>query len=53
MDVTEKWGDDVDSNVVLSLDGSRDTNDRMRKTKQGKGTYDLIVDKFIDFAKRT
>lgn len=40
------------SNVVLSLDGSRDTNDRMRKTKQGKGTYDLIVDKFIDFAKR-
>lgn len=40
------------SNVVLSLDGSRDTNDRMRKTKQGKGTYYLIVDKFIDFAKR-
>ena len=38
------------SNVVLSLDGCRETNDRMRKTKDGGGTYDLIVDKFKKFA---
>lgn len=40
------------SNVVLSLDGSKETNDNMRKTKDGKGTYDLIVQKFIDFAEK-
>ena len=38
------------SNVVLSLDGCRETNDRMRKTKDGGGTYDLIVEKFKRFA---
>lgn len=40
------------SNIVLSLDGQKITNDRMRKTKDGEGTYDLIVKKFIDFANR-
>ncbi len=34
------------SNVVLSLDGNKETNDKMRKTKCGEGTYDLIIDKF-------
>lgn len=33
-------------NVVLSIDGRRDVNDRMRPTINGKGTYDLIVPKF-------
>ena len=38
------------SNVVLSLDGQKATNDNMRKTKNGKGTYDLIIDKFKKLA---
>ncbi len=38
------------SNVVLSLDGSRETNDRMRRTKDGKGTYDLVIDNIKRFA---
>ncbi len=37
-------------NVVLSLDGRKETNDRMRVTINGKGSYDSIVDKFIDMA---
>lgn len=38
------------SNIVLSLDGRREVNDRVRKTKAGGGSYDLIVDKFRDMA---
>ena len=37
-------------NVVLSLDGCRETNDRFRKTPEGRGCYDLIVPKFLKFA---
>ena len=33
-------------NVVLSMDGRRDTHDRMRHSKTGDGTYDLIMDNF-------
>ncbi len=33
-------------NVVLSLDGRREVHDRLRKTANGKGSYDLIVPKF-------
>ena len=33
-------------NVVLSLDGRRETHDRMRRTKTGEGTYDNIIDNF-------
>lgn len=33
-------------NVVLSLDGRKETNDTMRPTKSGKGSYDIIVPKF-------
>ena len=38
------------SNVVLSLDGRREVNDRMRPFRSGKGSYDLIVPKFQKFA---
>lgn len=38
------------SNVVLSLDGRKITNDKMRVSLNGKGSYDLIVDKFKKFA---
>lgn len=40
------------SNVVLSLDGRREVNDRMRPFRNGKGSYELIVPKFQEFAKR-
>ena len=33
-------------NVVLSMDGRRDTHDRMRHSKAGGGTYDMIMDNF-------
>lgn len=37
-------------NVVLSLDGRKSTNDIMRVSRNGSGSYDLIVDKFKKFA---
>lgn len=40
------------SNVVLSLDGRKEVNDRMRPFRSGKGSYDLIVPKFQEFVKR-
>ncbi len=33
-------------NVVLSLDGRKEINDKMRPFRNGKGSYDLIVPKF-------
>lgn len=38
------------SNVVLSLDGRKEVHDRLRTTANGKGSYDLIVPKFIKMA---
>lgn len=38
-------------NVVLSLDGRKDVHDRLRKTINGKGSYDTIVPKFQKFVK--
>ncbi|MDR0916612.1 MAG: thioether cross-link-forming SCIFF peptide maturase [Oscillospiraceae bacterium] len=40
------------ANVVLSLDGRRETNDARRKTPDGGGSYDTIVPKFQRFAER-
>lgn len=39
------------SNVVLSLDGRKEVNDKMRPFRNGKGSYDLTVPKFQAFAK--
>ncbi|WMJ75813.1 MULTISPECIES: thioether cross-link-forming SCIFF peptide maturase [unclassified Sedimentibacter] len=40
-------------NVVLSIDGRKSTNDRMRKTVNKMGSYDVIVNNFKKFvAKR-
>lgn len=39
------------SNVVLSLDGRKEVNDKMRPFRNGKGSYELIVPKFQKFAK--
>lgn len=38
------------SNVVLSLDGRKEVNDRMRPFRNGKGSYDVIVPKFQKMA---
>ena len=37
-------------NVVLSIDGRQEVNDRMRKRAGGQGSYDLIVPKFQKLA---
>mgnify|MGYP002793591041 FL=1 len=40
------------ANVVLSLDGRKEVNDRMRPTRNGHGSsYEIIVPKFQKFAK--
>lgn len=38
------------SNVVMSLDGRKEINDKMRPFRNGKGSYDLIVPKFKKLA---
>lgn len=38
-------------NVVLSIDGRKNINDRMRSTINGRGCYDIILPKFIKMAK--
>ncbi|MDY3861424.1 MAG: thioether cross-link-forming SCIFF peptide maturase [Ruminococcus sp.] len=39
-------------NVVLSLDGRKEVHDCLRKTVNGKGSYDIIVPKFQEFVRR-
>ena len=39
-------------NVVLSLDGRKEVHDRLRKTVNGVGSYDVIVPKFKHFVER-
>lgn len=41
-----KYFNETMHNVVLSIDGRKEINDRMRPTPNGKSSYDLIVDKF-------
>ena len=38
------------ANVVLSIDGRKEVHDFMRPTRNGKGSYDLIIDKFKKMA---
>lgn len=38
------------ANVVLSLDGRKEVNDKMRPFRNGKGSYDLIVPKYQKLA---
>jgi len=40
------------SNVVLSLDGRKDIHDLMRPTRNGKGSYDVIISKFKNFVEK-
>ncbi|MFI3212621.1 MAG: thioether cross-link-forming SCIFF peptide maturase [Eubacteriales bacterium] len=39
------------SNIVLSIDGRKEVNDKMRPFRKGLGSYDLIVPKFQKVAK--
>jgi uncharacterized protein len=38
-------------NVILSIDGRPEVNDRMRRTPNDKGTYSIITKNYLDFVK--
>lgn len=40
------------ANVVLSIDGRKNVHDKMRPFPNGEGSYDLVLPKFLDFAKK-
>ena len=40
------------SNVVLSIDGRKEINDRMRVRVDGTGSYDAIIDKYISLVSK-
>jgi len=48
-DIMEFANKEMD-NVVLSIDGRKEIHDMMRPSKNNKGSYDIIVPKFIKFA---
>ena len=45
----QKFLNDEGISAVLSLDGRKETNDRMRQFPNGSGSYDNILDKFLNF----
>jgi len=45
------WINSEMDNVVLSIDGRPEVNDRMRPTRSGKGSYELIMPKIKAFVK--
>ena len=47
-----EWANRECHNVVLSLDGRKEVNDRFRKDIAGKGSYDRIVPKFQEMVRR-
>ncbi|MCR4611321.1 MAG: thioether cross-link-forming SCIFF peptide maturase [Lachnospiraceae bacterium] len=49
-EIMEYLNDNMD-NVVLSIDGRPDVHNRMRPFPNGSSSYDLIIDKFVKFAK--
>ncbi len=40
------WLNETMDNIVLSLDGRREVNDRVRRTVNGKGSFDTVAPKF-------
>ncbi len=44
-----KWLNENMENVVLSLDGRKEIHDDVRKTVNGKGSFDVIIQNFKDF----
>ena len=49
-DEKKKYINENMSNVVLSIDGRKEVNDRMRPRIDGSGTFNSILPKFIDMA---
>ncbi len=49
-DEVQEFANKEMDNVVLSLDGRKEVNDKMRPFRNGKGSYDLIVPKFQKLA---
>ena len=47
-----EWANKECHNVVLSLDGRREVNDRFRKDYTGRGSYDRIVPNFQKFVEK-
>ena len=50
-DVIEFANKEMD-NVVLSLDGRKEVHDNLRKTVDGRGSYDIILPKFKKFVEK-
>ncbi len=48
-DIMEFANKEMD-NVVLSIDGRKEVHDHMRPSRNGKGSYDIILPKFIKLA---
>lgn len=48
---TAKWLNDEMENVVLSLDGRKEVHDGVRKTVNGKGSYEVIIENLKRFVK--
>ena len=48
-DETIRFFNEEMENVVLSLDGRKEVHDAIRKSINGKGTFDLIIDKIKKF----
>ncbi len=46
---TAKWLNEEMENVVMSLDGRKEVNDEIRKTINGKGSFDVIINNFKRF----
>ncbi|MBQ7163759.1 MAG: thioether cross-link-forming SCIFF peptide maturase [Clostridia bacterium] len=48
---TAEWLNEEMENVVMSLDGRKEVNDAIRKTVNGKGSFDVIINNFKRFVK--
>lgn len=46
---TAKWLNDEMENVVLSVDGRKEVHDGVRKSVNGKGSYDVIIENIKRF----
>ncbi len=50
-DETVKFFNEEMENVVLSLDGRKEVNDAVRKTVNGKGSFDAVIEKIKKFVR--
>ncbi len=50
-DETIKFFNEEMENVVLSLDGRKEVNDAVRKTVNGKGSFDAVIEKIKKFVR--